>query len=106
MKTTENKARAAEAVPKGLSPTADVTAALAGLMNDINSKLQQQNERLTMFERKTMTYGRPALSAAADAEAPHQKAFNAYLRSGDDDALRGLELEGKALASNVAADGG
>jgi len=106
MKSTENKARAAEAVPKGLSPTADVKAALAGLMSDINSKLQQQNERLTMFERKTMTYGRPALSAAADAEAPHQKAFNAYLRSGDDDALRGLELEGKALASNMAADGG
>jgi len=28
------------------------------------------------------------------------------LRSGDDDALRGLELEGKALSSAVAADGG
>ena len=29
---------------------------------------------------------------------PHQKAFDAYLRSGDDDGLRGLELEGKAMS--------
>ena len=28
------------------------------------------------------------------------------LRSGDDDGLRGLELEGKALGTSVAADGG
>ncbi|MCK0126717.1 phage major capsid protein, partial [Gelidibacter sp. F2691] len=45
-------------------------------------------------------------SAAADLEAPHQKAFEAYVRSGDDDALRGIDLEGKAMSSAVAADGG
>ena len=51
---------------------------------------------------------RPHLSATSEAEAdaPHQKAFNAYLRSGDDDGLRGLELEGKALNTAVAGDGG
>jgi HK97 family phage major capsid protein len=38
--------------------------------------------------------------------APHRKAFNAYLRTGDDDALRGLALEGKAMSAAVAADGG
>lgn len=38
---------------------------------------------------------------------PHKKAFGAYLRSGDDDGLRGLVLEGKAMASAaVAAMGG
>ncbi|MEO1197249.1 MAG: phage major capsid protein, partial [Pseudomonadota bacterium] len=45
-------------------------------------------------------------SAAANETAPHQKAFEAYVRSGDDDALRGLELEGKAMSTAVAADGG
>ena len=44
--------------------------------------------------------------AAAAAEAPHQKAFAAYVRSGDDDALRGLALEGKALNTAVAGEGG
>ena len=53
-----------------------------------------------------MTYGRPALSASAESDAPHKKAFDAYLRSGDDDGLRGLVLEGKALNTSVNADGG
>ncbi|RMD92830.1 MAG: phage major capsid protein, partial [Alphaproteobacteria bacterium] len=38
--------------------------------------------------------------------APHAKAFAAYLRTGDDDGLRGLELEGKAMSAGVAAEGG
>ncbi len=60
-----------------------------------------------MLDRKSLTpAARPALSAAAEIEAPHQKAFEAYLRSGDDDALRGLDMEGKAMSSAVAADGG
>jgi HK97 family phage major capsid protein len=49
---------------------------------------------------------RPALAAAADHAAPHQKAFEAYLRSGDDDGLRGLVIEAKGMATNVAGDGG
>lgn len=61
---------------------------------------------MTMLDRKTMTYGRPALATQAETEVPHQKAFNAYLRSGDDDGLRGLVLEGKAMNTAVAADGG
>ena len=48
--------------------------------------------------------GRAPLSATAEVEVPHQKAFNAYLRSGDDDGLRGLAIEEKALS--VASDGG
>jgi HK97 family phage major capsid protein len=61
---------------------------------------------MTILDRKTMTHGRPALSAHAEVEVPHKKAFGAYLRSGDDDGLRGLVLEGKALSTAVAADGG
>ncbi len=96
-----------------LSPAAEVKTAMAGFVNDLNdfqdklnSKLQQQEERITMHERKTMTHSRPALSAAVETGAPHQKAFNAYLRSGDDDGLRGIQLEGKAMSTAVSADGG
>ncbi|HBZ43104.1 MAG TPA: phage major capsid protein [Maritimibacter sp.] len=74
--------------------------------DDIDTRLQQQEERLTMLDRKSLSPARPALSAARDTEAPHQKAFEAYLRSGDDDALRGIDLEGKSLSTAVAADGG
>ena len=73
---------------------------------EVKQKLQHQEERLTMLNAKTTTYGRPALSAAVEQDAPHKKAFNAYLRSGDDDGLRGLVLEGKAMSTAVAADGG
>ncbi len=113
MSKTDRKARDVGVVPTDLSPAAEVKTAMAGFVNDLNdfqdklnSKLQQQEERLTMLDRKTTTYQRPALSVAAQTDAPHQKAFNAYLRSGDDDALRGIVLEGKAMSTAVSADGG
>ena len=103
MSKSEAQASAGEA----LSPAQELKAAMAGFMTDISTKLQQQDERMTKLDRKTMIAGaRPALSQGAAPEAPHQKAFAAYLRSGDDDALRGLELEGKALNTAVAAEGG
>ncbi|MEO8531240.1 MAG: phage major capsid protein, partial [Deltaproteobacteria bacterium] len=39
-------------------------------------------------------------------QAPHQKAFESYVRQGDDGAMRGLVLEGKAMSTAVNADGG
>ncbi|MEM8728403.1 MAG: phage major capsid protein [Pseudomonadota bacterium] len=77
-----------------------------GFRDDIETKMQQTEERLTMLDRKTQFAARPQLAGAIEAEAPHQKAFDAYVRSGDDDALRGLDLEGKALSSAVTGDGG
>ena len=59
-----------------------------------------------MLDRKTMTAARPQLAGGVDQGAPHQKAFNAYVRSGDDDGLRGLELDGKALSTAINSDGG
>ncbi len=110
---TETKARAGESMPSAQTPAAEAKAAMTGFLSefnrfqdDVKSTLKHQEERLTMLNAKTMAYGRPALSARAEVEAPHQKAFNAYLRSGDDDGLRGLTLEGKAMSTAVAADGG
>jgi HK97 family phage major capsid protein len=96
-----------------LHPGAEVKSAMTGFLREfsgfqaeVKTALQQQEERMTMLDRKTMTYGRPALSAAAEGDVRHKKAFNAYLRSGDDDGLRGLVLEGKALNTSVNGDGG
>ena len=114
---TETKARAGEGVPMATqsaqTPGAEVKTALDGFLNafkgfqsEVKQSLQHQEERLTMLDRKQMTFGRPALATSAEVEVPHKKAFGAYLRSGDDDGLRGLVLEGKALSTAVAADGG
>jgi HK97 family phage major capsid protein len=115
---TETKARAGEGLSPAptltnQTPAAEAKAAMTGFLTEFNrfqdevkSTLKHQEERLTMLNAKTMSYGRPALSARAEVEAPHQKAFNAYLRTGDDDGLRGLTLEGKAMSTAVAADGG
>ncbi|MBS0124242.1 phage major capsid protein [Thetidibacter halocola] len=96
-----------------LSPVVRVSAAMAGLIGDfkamqadLQQKLQKQEERLTMLDHKNARVARPALSTCTAVEAPHQKAFDAYLRSGDDDALRGIELEGKAMSTAINADGG
>jgi HK97 family phage major capsid protein len=100
-------------VGEDVSPAEELKTAISGFMSDfkdfshgVNAKLQKQDDRMNKLDRKTMTFARPVLAAAAHEDAPHQKAFAAYLRSGDDDGLRGLEMEGKALGTSVAADGG
>ncbi|MTJ03599.1 MAG: phage major capsid protein [Sediminimonas qiaohouensis] len=111
MSKTEPRARAGEDVP----PMSELKSAVAGFVsdfksfqNDFDDRLQQHEERLTMLDKKTRTNAatRPALSITAEAEVPHQKAFGAYLRSGDDDALRGLPVESKAMSTAVAGEGG
>ena len=94
MSTPETKSGGGEAVPCPQSPADEVKTALAGLVGDITQHLQKQEDRLTMLDRKhTLTQSRrPALATNADAEAPHQKAFAAYLRTGEDDGLRGLNI--------------
>ncbi|PZX17715.1 HK97 family phage major capsid protein [Palleronia aestuarii] len=111
MSTTESKARAeGDSMPDAAS---EMRAAMAGFVSDLRGfrtemqmKMQQQEEKLTMLDRKSRSARRPTLATSADVEAPHQKAFQAYIRLGDDEGLRGLELEGKALNTSIAGDGG
>ncbi|MCG7492069.1 phage major capsid protein [Thalassobius sp. Cn5-15] len=91
----------------------NVKAAMAEFMNgfsafraDVEKRFARQEQRMKQTEQKSHNPTRPHLSAAMTPEVPHQKAFNAYLRFGDDDGLRGLELEGKALSTAVNSDGG
>ncbi|ETX28242.1 phage major capsid protein [Roseivivax isoporae] len=110
MSTAETRSRTGEDV----SPATRLGAAIAGLVEDVKAlrgdlyaKLKDQEERVTMLDRKTVAaQRRPALAAMADVEAPHRKAFDAYLRTGDDDGLRGIVIEGKALSAAINSDGG
>ena len=109
MTKTESNSRVGEDV----SPAQALNTAISGFMSDfkdfshgVNAKLQKQDDRMNKLDRKTMITARTALAQTAHQDAPHQKAFAAYLRSGDDDGLRGLEMEGKAMGTSIAADGG
>lgn len=99
------------------NPAYEVKTALAGFMSDlkdfqteIKSKLQKQEERLTMLDRKSHIFAqpatRPALSAQPEVDMSHKSAFTTYVRNGDDDALRGIALEGKSMSTAVNGDGG
>ena len=109
MSHTETESRTGEA----MSPAEELRTAISGFVSEfkvfstgIHATLQKQENRMNKLDRKTMMANRPALATMAEMDAPHQKAFAAYLRSGDDDGLRGLALEGKGLSTVVAADGG
>lgn len=109
MQMTETKARAGADV----SPVQEVKQAVTGFVSDfksfredIQAKLQQQDERLTMLDRKSKLAARTPLATAAEIHAPHMKAFGEYLRTGDDDGLRGLEFETKSMSTLVNSDGG
>ena len=112
MQKPDTKSRAGT-VAQGQSPHVEVKAALTGFLGEFNdfqseikAKLQEQESRLAMLDRKSIAMNRPPLARGAETDTPHKKAFAAYLRSGDDDGLRGLTVEEKALSTTVAADGG
>jgi HK97 family phage major capsid protein len=99
--------------PAARQPLSEVKTAMGSFMSEFNQfqddiqvKLQKQEDRIAMLTTKTMTHARPALSAHVDHGAPHKKALAAYLRCGDDDGLRGLDLEQKGLSTTVNAEGG
>ena len=102
---TEVKAAAGADVPGDLgAEMLGFVQELKAFRSEIQNRLEAQETRMTMLDRKTISRPRAPLSAEADQGAPHQKAFDAYIRHGDDDALRGLPLEGKAMST--VSDGG
>ena len=82
------------------------------LQTETRSRLQGMDERMDQLDRKSAVMnrqaasGRPVLSMAADFDAPHRKAFDAYLRLGEDEGMRGLVLEGKGFSTAVNGEGG
>ncbi|MGB0508208.1 MAG: phage major capsid protein, partial [Pikeienuella sp.] len=90
----------------------EVKSAVSGFLNEfkefqseIKSRMKHQDDRISQVSRPVSAH-RPALGTPAQADAPHKKAISAYLRGGDETELKSLSLEGKALSSDVLADGG
>jgi HK97 family phage major capsid protein len=73
---------------------------------EVETRIGKTEERMNMLDRKSHIAARPHLSGAVDTGAPHRKAMGAYLRLGEDEGLRGLEIESKAMSSAVNGDGG
>ena len=109
MSKTEAQAAAANEAPFVHEVKQAVTGFVSefkGFRAEIETRIQQTEERVTMLDRKSQIAARPQLAGAVDMDAPHKKAFDAYLRTGDDDGLRGLEFESKSLSTAVNSDGG
>lgn len=99
---TEAKAAAAE--PAGLKGAmVEFVNELKTFRENVEEKLQAQDKRMTMLDRKNAFRGRSPLSHSAEVEVPHQKAFAAYLRRGDESGLQTLALEEKAMSSTTDA---
>ena len=79
---------------------------ISNLKGDIQLKLKRHEEQIIMLEKQKAAPMRPALMATPECGAPYQKAFSAYLRCGDETALRALELDSKAMSTAVNGDGG
>ena len=72
------------------------------MQDGLQTRLDKQEKQMSTIQAKAAARARPTLAVEA-VDAPHRKAFDAYVRSGDDAPLRGLEMEGKSITS-VAAD--
>ena len=93
------------AVAETKAAVQDLVQGFQDFQQKIESRIKLQEDRLAMTDRKAAA--RPALGGAADAAvSPERKAVVAYIRSGDERALAGLQMESKAMTSAVAADGG
>lgn len=102
---TEVKATAGTDMPGDLAAEIiNFSSEIKSFRDDIQKRIEAQEARMSMLDRKTIHRGRAPLSTEAEHSAPHQKAFDAYIRHGNDDALRGLALEGKAMTT--ISDGG
>jgi HK97 family phage major capsid protein len=94
-------------------PLSEVKTAMTGFLSEfgafqthITTKFKKQEERIAMLTTKSRNFARPALNTTADTGAPHKKALGTYLRSGDDEGLRGIEFEQKGLNTAINAEGG
>ena len=92
--------------PEGKTAVGEFLKDFKTFKEDIGKRMTDMGTLIDAIDRKSVDVRRPALATAAEAELPHAKAFSAYVRHGDEDALRSLEVEGKGLNTQVAAEGG
>lgn len=81
---------------------AEFVSDIKAMHDGIETRMTKQEKTMSTIQAKAAARARPALSAEPQ-DQPHRKAFDAYVRSGDDAPMRGLEVEGKSLTT-VTAD--
>jgi HK97 family phage major capsid protein len=92
--------------PEAKSAATEFLDTFRSFKDDVTKRMTELTTRVERLDRKAADPKRPALMRAAEDRTPHRKAFGAYLRQGDEDALRSLGLEGKAFNTAVNAEGG
>ncbi len=100
---TETDQKAA-AVAEAKSAAAEFLKGFHSFKDDMSKRMNDMTTRIEGLDRKSAR--RPALEARAEQALPHQKAFAAYVRRGQEDELKSLDIETKGLNSAVAAEGG
>ena len=73
---------------------------------EVAKQMSDVTGRIDALDRKAADGRRPALATEAATELPHQKAFAAYVRRGEEDGLKSLDVEAKGLNTAVQAEGG
>ena len=85
---------------------AEFLASFKSFKDDIAQRMNDVTGRVEALDRKAADMRRPALATQASVELPHQKAFAAYVRRGEEDGLKSLAVEAKGLNTAVQAEGG
>ncbi len=78
----------------------------AEFKEDVSRRMGEMGTRLERLDRREAGSKRPKLAGAAAEQPPHRKAFAAYVRQGDDDALKALGLDMKGYNTQMNAEGG
>ena len=102
-----------ETIDETSSAPAEAKAAAAEFLkgfktfkDDLSKRMTEMTNRIDALGVKSHETRRPVLEARAAEGMPHQKALAAYVRQGDEGALRALDLGTKGMNTAVAAEGG
>ena len=103
---TETSENAAAATAEAKSAAAEFLKGFHDFKEDMSKRMTDMTTRIESLDRKSAELRRPALETSASQALPHAKAFAAYVRRGQEDELKGLDLEAKGLNTAVSAEGG
>ena len=91
--------------PEAKSAAQEFLSDFKGFNQEVTKRMSELNTRVEHIDRKSAETRRPMLTTAAAERQPHQKAINAYIRRGDEDLMKALEIATKGITT-VAAEGG
>lgn len=103
---TETDAQTPAVTAEAKSAAAEFLKNFNNFQDDMSKRMTDMTTRIEGLDRKASGLRRPALDTSATATLPHQKAFAAYVRRGDEDELKSLALDTKGLNTGISAEGG